>query len=74
MERNVDTRQGNSCDTTFQCNITTLRSLLLLCDLEAVVDDILQHALDLFNTEDLQKLMDVWFVSVILHGETVRTF
>jgi hypothetical protein len=71
MERNVDARQGNSCDTTFQRNITTLGSLLLLCSLEAVVNDILQHVLDLLNTEGLQELMDVWFISVVLRGETL---
>jgi hypothetical protein len=68
VERNVDARQGNSCNTTFQRNITTLRSLLLLCNLEAVVNDILRHALDLLNTGGLQELMDVRFISVALHG------
>jgi hypothetical protein len=65
VERNVDARQGNSCDTTFQSNVTTLRSLLLLCDLKGVVDDIF-----LLKTEGLQKLTDVWFISVIPHGGT----
>jgi len=65
VERNIDARQGNSCDATFQSNVTTLCSLLLLCDLEGVVDNIF-----LLKTEGLQKLTDVWFISVILHGGT----
>ena len=65
VERNIDARQGNSCDATFQSNVTILCSLLLLCNLEGVVDDIF-----LLKTEGLQKLTDVWFISVIPHGGT----
>ena len=57
MERHIDAREGDSRDATLQSDIATLRSLLLLCSLEAVVDNILQHALNLLNTEGFQELL-----------------
>ena len=57
MERHIDAREGNSRDATLQSDIATLSSLLLFHSLEAVVDDILLHALNLLDGESFQELL-----------------
>ena len=64
MERHIDTREGNSRDATLQSYIATLSSLLLLRSLEAVVDDILQHAPNLLDAEGFQELLRTQLISV----------
>jgi hypothetical protein len=58
MEGDVDSRKGNSCDTTLQRDIAALHDLLLLGNLEAVVDNLLQHVLDFLDGEGLQELVN----------------
>jgi len=50
VERHIDARERNSRDATLQSDIATL------CSLEAVVDDIQQHTLNLPNAEGFQEL------------------
>ena len=58
MERHINARERNSCDTALQSDIATLRSL------EAVVDNILQHTLNLLDAEDFQELLWTQLISV----------
>jgi hypothetical protein len=44
--------------------LATLRSLLLLRSLEAVVDNILQHILNLLDAEGFQELLRMQLISV----------
>ena len=64
MERHIDARERNSRDVTPQSDITTLRSFLLLCSLKAVIDNILQHTLNLLDTEGFQELLRTQLISV----------
>ena len=57
MERHIDARERNSRDATFQGVTATLRSLSLLRSLEAVVDDILEHILNLLDAKGFQGLL-----------------
>jgi len=45
-------------------DIATLRGLLLLRSFKAVVDDILQHILNLLDAEGFQKLLRTQLISV----------
>ena len=68
MERHIDARERNSRDATLQSDIATLRSLLLLCSLEAVVDNVLQHTLNLLDAEGFQELLRAQLVSVVQYN------
>ena len=64
MERHIDARERNRRDATLQSDIATLRSLLLLCSLKAVIDNILQHILNLLDAEGFQELLRTQLISV----------
>ena len=55
MEGHIDTRKGNRSKSTLQFNVT-LCSLLGLCLLEALLNNLTEHFLDLINSELLSKL------------------
>jgi hypothetical protein len=57
VEGHIDARKGDSRDAALQGNIPALRVLLLLRNLEAVVDNVLQHTLDLFDAERFKELI-----------------
>ena len=64
MERHIDARERNSHNTTLQSDIATLRSLLLLRSLKAVVDNILQHTLNLLEAKGFQELLRTQLISI----------
>ena len=49
MEGHIDTRKRNRSKSTLQFNVT-LRSLLGLCLLEALLNNLTEHFLDLINS------------------------
>ena len=55
VEGHIDTRKRNRSKSTLQFNVT-LCSLLGLCLLEALLNDLTEHFLDLINSELLSKL------------------
>jgi hypothetical protein len=69
MEGNINSRQGNGGESTFQFNVTVFCLVLLFGLLEAGLDNFKKHFFDLFNGELLSQLQHNASVQRSVHGQ-----